>query len=201
MIQNVNEDNGDKDFVRVRVSENNSPNYHYLYAMVDSGNRACSLISEKAFRQIYKDQALSSVPQAARNLNGAGNGHALVTIGRPKAVLNMWFYSPDPKEKRTLKVKMHPLVVKNLHLPFLLSYKDLKALGATVHFKTDILELPYFKEKPLSIPMRSNLIQCTPVVNHAGMNINPGEEVIFPAEVLNSQKNAEVLIEPEEDFT
>ena len=43
MIQNVNEDNGDKDFVRVRISEEDMPNYHYLYAMVDSGNRACSL--------------------------------------------------------------------------------------------------------------------------------------------------------------
>ena len=116
MIQNINEDQGPKDFVRVRVSENDLPNYHFLYIMVDSGNRATSLMSEKAFRKIYKDQTLSSVPQASRNLNGAGENHSLISIGRPKAVLNMWFYSPDPKEKRTLKVKMHPLVVKNLHL-------------------------------------------------------------------------------------
>ena len=92
-------------------------------------------------------------------------------------------------------------MVKNLNLPFLLSYKDLKALGATVHFKTDILELPYFNEKPLSIPMRSNLIQCTPVVNHAGINIGPGQEAVFPAQVMNSQVNAEVLIEPDELFS
>ena len=169
--------------------------------MVDSGNRACSLMSEKAFRKIYKDQTLSSVPQAARNLNGAGNGHSLTPMGKPKSVLNMWFYSPDPKEKRTLRITLHPLVVKNLNLPFLLSYKDLKALGATVHFKTDILELPYFNEKPLSIPMRSNLIQCTPVVNHAGIKIEPGEEVVFPATVINCQKDAELLIEGDEDFT
>ena len=54
MFNNVNEDNGDKDFVRVRVSEEDLPNYHYLYAMVDSGNRACNLMSEKAFKKIYK---------------------------------------------------------------------------------------------------------------------------------------------------
>ena len=47
----LNEDNGDKDFVRVRVSEENSPNFHYLYCMVDSGNRACSLMSEKTFKK------------------------------------------------------------------------------------------------------------------------------------------------------
>ena len=200
-MNNINEDNGDKDFVRVRVSEQDSPNYHYLYAMVDSGNRACSLMSQKAFKKIYKNQSLSPVPQASRNLNGAGDGHALIPIGRPKVGLYLWFYSPDPKEKRTLRVKMHPLVVKNLHLPFLLSYKDLKALGATVHFKTDILELPYMNdERPISIHMRSNLIQCTPVLSHSGINIEPGQEVVFPAEVLNSQIHAEVLIEPEEAF-
>ena len=201
MINSVNEDNGDKDFVRVRVSEEDSPTYHYLYAMVDSGNRACSLMSEKAFRKIYKNQTLSPVPHASRNLNGAGTGHALIPIGRPKAKLNIWFYSSDPTEKRTLRVKMHPLVVKNLHLPFLLSYKDLKALGATVHFKTDILELPYMNDKrPISIPMRSNLIQCTPVLTQSGLDIEPGHEIVFSAQILNSQINAEVLIEPEEDF-
>ena len=36
----MNEDNGARDFVRVRVSEQDSPNFHYLYCMVDSGNRA-----------------------------------------------------------------------------------------------------------------------------------------------------------------
>ena len=105
MINSVNEDNGDKDFVRVRVSEEDSPTYHYLYAMVDSGNRACSLMSEKAFRKIYKNQTLSPVPHASRNLNGAGTGHALIPIGRPKAKLNIWFYSSDPTEKRTLRAQ------------------------------------------------------------------------------------------------
>ena len=97
-MNNINEDNGDKDFVRVRVSEQDSPNYHYLYAMVDSGNRACSLMSQKAFKKIYKNQSLSPVPQASRNLNGAGDGHALIPIGRPKVGLYLWFYSTDPKE-------------------------------------------------------------------------------------------------------
>ena len=201
MIHNINEDNGDKDFVKVRISTNDSPNFNYLYAMVDSGNRACSLMSEKAFKKIYKDHSLRPVPHNSKNLNGAGDGHTLIPIGRPTVPLNLWFYSPDPSEKRTLKVQMHPLVVKNLHLPFLLSYKDLKALGATVHFKTDILELPYLNEKPLSIPMRSNLIQCTPVVTESSIKIESGQEAVFPAQIMNSQVNSEVLIEPEELFS
>ena len=199
-IHNVNEDNGDKDFVKVRVSEENANNFHYLYAMVDSGNRACSLISEKAFQKIFKDHTLLPTPKNAKNLNGAGDGHALIPVGRSKEILNMWFYNPDPSERRTLKVKMRPLVVKNLHLPFLLSYKDLKAMGATVHFKTDILELPYLNEKPLQIPMRSNLIKNTSVVTHIGVRIEPGQEVVFPAEVIKSQIDAEILIEPDEAF-
>ena len=197
----LNEDNGDKDFVRVRVSEENSPNFHYLYAMVDSGNRACSLISEKTFKKICKNQELSPVPPAARNLTGAGDGHTLIPIGRPKTALNLWFYSPNPNEKRTLRVQLFPLVVKNLHLPFLLSYKDLKALGATLHFRNDLLELPYLNEEPLKIQMRSNLIQCTPVVTQSGIDIEPGQEAVFPAQVMNSQVNAEVLIEPDELFS
>ena len=57
MIHNINEDNGDKDFVKVRISTNDSPNFNYLYAMVDSGNRACSLMSEKAFKKSTKTTA------------------------------------------------------------------------------------------------------------------------------------------------
>ena len=119
VIHNVNEDNGDRDFVKVRVSDNTSSNYHFMYAMVDSGNRACSLMSEKAFKRIFKDHKLMPVPDFAKSLSGAGDGHALMPIGMPVGKLIMWFYNPDPNEKRTLRVELHPIIVKNLHLPFL----------------------------------------------------------------------------------
>ena len=201
VIHNVNEDNGDRDFVKVRVSDNTSSNYHFMYAMVDSGNRACSLMSEKAFKRIFKDHKLMPVPDFAKSLSGAGDGHALMPIGMPAGKLIMWFYNPDPNEKRTLRVEFHPIIVRNLHLPFLLSYKDLKSIGATLHFRTDLLELPYPNDrKSLFIPMRSNLIQHVPVMTPSCIKIDPGQEVVFPVDIPNSQVEAEVLIEPKEDF-
>ena len=196
VINAINEDNGPRDFVKVRVSENFTENYHFLYAMVDSGNRACSLISEKAFKKVYSNHTLMPVPDFAKSLSGAGDGHALMPIGMPVRKLVMWFYNPDPKEKRTLRVEFHPVIVRNLHLPFLMSYKDLKSIGATLHFRVDLLELPYPDDrKPLFIPMRSNLIQHVPVVAPSCIKIDPGQEVVFPVDIPNSQVEAEVLIE------
>ena len=200
-IHNVNEDNGDKDFVKVRVSENFTSDFHFLYAMVDSGNRACSLMSEKAFKKIYTNHTLMPVPDFAKHLTGAGDGHALAAIGMPVGKLRMWFYNPDPKEKRSLRVDFHPVIVRDLHLPFLLSYKDLKAINASLHFGRDILELPYPNDpRPLQIPTRSNLIQSTPVVTPSCIKIEPGEEAVFPVVIPNMNMDAEVLIEPQESF-
>ena len=207
-IHNIKEDSGDKSFVKVRVSPKDSETYHFVYAMVDTGNRACTLVSEKIFQKIYKNEELLPVPASNKKLQGAGTEHSLVTLGVPKTPLQLWFYNPDKNENRTIKFTVRPVVVRNLNLPFLLSYKDLKYLGAKVDTKNDILELPLngqqickcARSEMLLVPMRGNLLSNANVINHVGVSIEPRHEIVMPVKVKGGQQGAEVFIEPNEDF-
>ena len=169
--------------------------------MADTGNRACSLISEETFKRIYSTQELKNVPSNQRQLRGAGKEHALTALGVPKHPLHMWFYSPNKDELRQVMFVVRPVVVKNLNLPFLLAYNDLKTINAKVDTKTDTLELHSATGSiPLLIPMRGKPISNVNVTTSVGITIEPGQEVIIPAQVQDGLKNAEVFIEPNENF-
>ena len=169
--------------------------------MADTGNRACSLISEETFKRIYSTQELKNVPSNQRQLRGAGKEHALTALGVPKHPLHMWFYSPYKDELRQVMFVVRPVVVRNLNLPFLLAYKDLKTISAKVDTKTDTLELHSATgSTPLLIPMRGKPISNVNVVTPVGITIEPGQEVVIPAQVQRGLKNAEIFIEPNENF-
>ena len=192
------EDDGSKCFVKVRATEAGSNRFSFTYAMADTGNRACTLLSEDEFKRIYTNHQLHKVPRH-QGLNGAGAGHKLEVLGMPTRPCHMFFYSPEPDEPRQIMYNVKPVVVRGLNMECLLSYRDLKAIDAKVNCKEDYLEIHRNRCEPLRIPLRGRKMTNVPVVNNLGFDIKPNEEAVLSVQVPDAQIGTEVLIEPIEE--
>ena len=103
-------------FAKTKVRIPFSVHYKFLYICMDTGNNSQSVIDEQVFKAIHPggDLEPSDLP-----LTGPSEGHILTVLGRSKDILELEFYNPE--NKTSLKYHVRPVVVKNLHVPFILS--------------------------------------------------------------------------------
>ena len=186
--------------MRVKASDRNSSKNIYLFALADSGNRACSLMAEDTFRKLSETHSYKKVPPRLRYLQGAGR-EPLQALGMAPDPIQICFYSPDPKEKRKVVYQVTPLIVRNLSLPFLLGYQDLKTLKAVIDPELDQLRIKMSgNQLPLIVPMRGKPIKNECVTTIESVNLKANHETIIVATVPEGTWRNEILISPSEEF-
>ena len=110
--------------LRARIGE--ADQYHYLYALVDTGNQARdTIMSEKLFEKIApKAEILSTT----KNLLGIED--RMQVLGRCSEDIKLEFYST--KDNAQVKYKCRPLIVRDCNIDFLLSNADLCKLDVSI---------------------------------------------------------------------
>ena len=165
---------------------------------MDTGNNSQSVIDEQVFKAIHPggDLEPSDLP-----LTGPSEGHILTVLGRSKDILELEFYNPE--NKNSLKYHVRPVVVKNLHVPFILSRRDLKALRAVVDCDTDevlfktnsgpfTIKLTHLPGHSFDLPVDSDL------------TVPPNSEMVAKIQIdpkrAKNYKNKHVVFQPNVDL-
>ena len=108
----INEKLNSGQFVKVKVRAQGSDTFKFIFACVDTGNRARnSIIDEKIFKVLAPNGLIDKIDT---ELVGP-NDSLLETLGRSKNNLEMVFYN---KNGEKLTYQLRPIVVKGLQLPF-----------------------------------------------------------------------------------
>ena len=156
------------------------------------------LISDSTYRIICPSNKI--VPHRTTTLTTAGK-EKLDIIGECKYPIVLTFYSPDPKEKRQMKYSVRPCVVRDLNLPAIFSYQDMKKINASLNFKKDIFEIHPTDQETLQIPTctlpRSNLRVST----LDKVKLKPAHEALIPVKLPHSKYTyGDMLLEGCEEF-
>ena len=170
--------------LRARIGE--ADQYHYLYALVDTGNQARdTIMSEKLFEKIApKAEILSTT----KNLLGIED--RMQVLGRCSEDIKLEFYST--KDNAQVKYKCRPLIVRDCNIDFLLSNADLCKLDVSIRPAAGTIKIPLGvkqKDQPqkmMTIPLTKKPLKSTPVYAISDETIYPGKELEFPA--FTSQK-------------
>ncbi len=126
---------------RVRISDQDS--FHYIYALVDTGNQSReTIISEELFRKISpRDAEIRPTTVAINGIEDTMN-----ILGRTADELQLEFYSPSPKFNKKVTYPCKPLVARNCNIDFLLSNSDLCKMDVTLKPKDGVMFIPLKKE-------------------------------------------------------
>ena len=172
-----------------------------MYCLVDTGNRAHSLISKEIFYEIFGQNG--ELKKEDLILTGAGSEQYLNCLGSTKNPLTLIFHDKERERKHYFSI--FPLVIKNLQLDILLSYKDLQQLQAVISTAKNFMEIRNFKGQPLKIPLTeipSVRKQCAVGKIGQTFTLFPMQEKIFSVKIdsFHLRPNDTVSVEPLESF-
>ena len=168
-------------YCKLRARIGDEDNYHYLYALVDTGNQARdTIISEELFLKIAPNAEIASTTKSLLGIEDR-----MQVIGRCAEDIHLEFYST--KDNARVKHKCKPLIVRDCNIDFLLSNADLCKLDVSIRPAAGAMRVPIgpkLKNKPrkmMTIPLTKKPMKSTPVYAIADETIYPGREVEFPA--------------------
>ena len=185
-------------YAKCRVRRTDQDSFHYIYALVDTGNQSReTIISEELFRQISPSDAEIKPTTVAVN----GVGDSMNILGRTADELQLEFYSPSPRQQDKVTYPCKPLVARNCNIEFLLSNTDLCKMGVTIKPKDGALFIPVKKEgkkkKSLLVPLKRKPMKASPVCTIQDETIHPGREVQFHARTngIKIGKDVEIVLD------
>ena len=184
-------------YAKCRVRRTDQDSFHYIYALVDTGNQSReTIISEELFRQISPSDAEIKPTNVAVN----GVEDSMNILGRSADELQLEFYSPSPKYPDKVTYPCKPLVARDCNIDFLLSNTDLCKMDVTLKPKQGAMFIPLKKEgkkKSLLVPMKIKPIKPSPVCTVKDETIHPGREVQFPAKTngIKIGRDVEIVLD------
>ena len=184
-------------YAKCRVRRTDHDSFHYIYALVDTGNQSReTIISEELFRQISPSDAEIKPTNVAIN----GVEDSMNILGRTADELQLEFYSPSPKYPDKVTYPCKPLVARDCNIDFLLSNTDLCKMDVTLKPKQGAMFIPLKKEgrkKSLLVPMKIKPIKPSPVCTVKDETIHPGREVQFHAKTngIKIGKDVEIVLD------
>ena len=121
-----------------------------LQVLVDTGNRSSSLISLSTYEALLPQwKQANLIKPVDTQLTAAGKKQVLDVVGRAEPV-DLSFVGQDGRQVRYV---VRPLVVRNLQLPYILSYKDMCTMDMVVYSSEEKVALRAVKP-PIELSLR-----------------------------------------------
>ena len=123
-------------YCKLRARIGDQDNYHYLHALVDTGNQSRdTIMSEELFRKVAPKAEITGTTKSLLGIE-----ERMQVIGRCAEDIHLEFYST--RDRQTVNYKCKPLIVRDCNIDFLLSNADLCKLDVSIRPAAGAMRVP-----------------------------------------------------------